>query len=62
MENKLRYDEMLDNIKRNTRHYAKRQITWFKRDERIMWFMVDENTDIPGLADKIITDFNLKKE
>jgi tRNA dimethylallyltransferase len=25
-------------IKKNTRHYAKRQLTWFKRDEGIKWF------------------------
>ncbi|MDD5626277.1 MAG: tRNA (adenosine(37)-N6)-dimethylallyltransferase MiaA [Patescibacteria group bacterium] len=29
--------EAADLIKKNTRHYAKRQITWFKRDERIKW-------------------------
>lgn len=27
-----------DNIKKNTRHYAKRQVTWFRRDEKIKWF------------------------
>lgn len=62
MENALSYDEMLETIKRNTRHYAKRQITWFKRDKRIKWFMIGENTDIPGLTDKIISDFNSKKD
>jgi tRNA dimethylallyltransferase len=25
-------------IKQNTRHYAKRQLTWFKRDEDMHWF------------------------
>jgi len=29
-------------IKRNTRHFAKRQITWFKRDPEIMWIQPDE--------------------
>jgi tRNA dimethylallyltransferase len=33
-----------ENMKRNTRHFAKRQITWFKRDRRIEWI------DIDGLA------------
>jgi tRNA dimethylallyltransferase len=28
----------IDHIKKNTRHYAKRQLTWFKRDEAIRWF------------------------
>ncbi len=31
------YDEMIEKLKMETRRYAKRQITWFKRDERITW-------------------------
>ena len=31
-------DEAIRLIKRNTRRYAKRQMTWFRRDERIVWF------------------------
>ena len=30
-EDKLSYDEAIDKIKQNTRNYAKRQITWFKK-------------------------------
>ena len=30
-------DEAVDAIKRDTRHYAKRQITWFKREENVIW-------------------------
>jgi len=33
-------DEAIRLIKRNTRRFAKRQFTWFKRDERITWFDV----------------------
>lgn len=29
-------DEALDAVKQNSRHYAKRQLTWFRRDERII--------------------------
>ncbi|RZJ68381.1 MAG: tRNA (adenosine(37)-N6)-dimethylallyltransferase MiaA, partial [Flavobacterium sp.] len=28
----------LDEIKKNTRRFAKRQITWFKRTENVQWF------------------------
>ena len=31
-------DEMIHLIKRNSRRYAKRQLTWFRRDRRIIWF------------------------
>ena len=33
--------DCVDRIKRETRRYAKRQMTWFRRDERIMWLNVD---------------------
>ncbi len=29
----------VNSIKTNTRHYAKRQLTWFKKDEEIKWFV-----------------------
>ena len=32
----------VENLKRATRRYAKRQLTWFKRDESVRWFMIDE--------------------
>lgn len=30
--------QAVDKIKQNTRHYAKRQLTWFKKDETVKWF------------------------
>ncbi len=36
------YDEAVELIKRDTRRYAKRQISWFKRDDRIRWFSADD--------------------
>lgn len=38
--------EAVDAIKKNTRHYAKRQITWFKKDDTISWFSPGKNADI----------------
>jgi len=34
-------EEAVQKIKQNTRHYAKRQITWFKRDENTRWLDTD---------------------
>lgn len=34
--------EAVSHIKQATRHYIKRQITWFKRDDRILWVKSDE--------------------
>ena len=36
------FDECVEKLKRETRRYAKRQITWFKRDSEINWLYVDE--------------------
>lgn len=36
--------EAVDNIKTNTRHYAKRQMTWFKKDKEIQWYAADTIT------------------
>ncbi len=36
------YAEAVGRFKRNTRHYAKRQLTWFRRDPRIVWVDVGD--------------------
>jgi tRNA dimethylallyltransferase len=38
----LSYKEAIRQLKRDTRHYAKRQLTWFKSDPEIKWFHPDE--------------------
>ncbi len=40
-------------IKRDTRHYAKRQLTWFKRVENIHWLDMDADTDTAELVKNI---------
>ena len=37
-DGKISRDEAVELIKRNSRRYAKRQLTWFRRDEEIRWF------------------------
>jgi len=37
-EGKISKEKVIENIQQNTRHYAKRQMTWFKRDPSITWF------------------------
>lgn len=44
--------EAKEKIKRNTRVYAKKQITWYKRDEAISWFHPDEYTSILKFINK----------
>jgi tRNA dimethylallyltransferase len=35
--NKIPLKEAIELIKRNSRRYAKRQLTWFRRDEKAIW-------------------------
>ena len=37
-DGKISREEAIDLIKRNSRRYAKRQMTWFRRDEEVRWF------------------------
>lgn len=37
-DNKISLEKAVEEIKKNTRRFAKRQITWFKRTENIVWF------------------------
>ena len=36
-DGKITLDQAVEDLKRDNRHYAKRQITWFKRDKNIKW-------------------------
>ena len=39
-------DEAVERIKGNTRRYARKQLTWFKRDEQMKWFHPDQEQEI----------------
>ena len=41
LEDKISLDEAVYRIKRDTRHFAKRQITWFKREKEVIWVQKD---------------------
>lgn len=40
-EGTMTLDECIDKIKQETRHYAKRQLTWFRKNNRIEWIVLD---------------------
>ncbi len=42
IHNKITLQEAIEETKKKTRHYAKRQITWFKKEENIKWFYPDK--------------------
>ena len=53
LDGDLSLAEAVDLIKKNTRNYAKRQITWFKKEEDIVWF----DADAEGLESRIVEKF-----
>ncbi len=55
-EGRSTLNEALETLKRETRRYAKRQLTWFRRDMRINWLYADEQTDLASAALKIIKE------
>lgn len=50
LENKTTKEEMVEKIKKETRHYAKRQLTWFRKNKNIIWLngenSIEDNIDI----------------
>ncbi len=46
LEEKYDWEECIRLLKRNSRHYAKRQLTWFQKDTQIKWFPVEELEEI----------------
>jgi len=51
LQGKLKYDEMVSRLQKEIEHYAKRQMTWFKRDKRIKWIKNQKE------AEKIVKNF-----
>ena len=54
LDGEYTYDEAVEIIKRDSRRYAKRQITWFKRYQEAKWFDLDKYQDIEILKEDII--------
>ncbi|WP_101263233.1 tRNA (adenosine(37)-N6)-dimethylallyltransferase MiaA [Labilibaculum filiforme] len=46
LEGNISLDEAVELIKRNSRRYAKRQLSWFNRDKEIEWFHPDQEEEI----------------
>ena len=52
-ENRASLEECIDKIKQETRHYAKRQLTWFRRVDGISWVEIDKFDDSKKLTEEI---------
>ncbi len=50
LDGKSQLPEAVDKIKQHTRNYAKRQMTWFKKDKEIRWFGAEDRDVVEKLA------------
>lgn len=58
LDGELSLEEAVDQIKRETRHFAKRQLTWFRREKDVIWvdkkaFLYDDEKILAFLLDKM---------
>jgi tRNA dimethylallyltransferase len=54
LDNKISLDDAVEEIKKNTRQYAKRQMTWFRKDKKIEWINAKQSDDIVSMAQKLV--------
>ena len=62
LENEISLEEAVYRIKRDTRHFAKRQLTWFRREQDVCW--IDKQTfsyDETAILSYLIKDLKEKK-
>ena len=53
LEGKMGFEEAKEEIKKQTRNLAKRQLTWFRRDKAIEWIDITEIKDFDNLTENI---------
>lgn len=53
--------ESIQKIKSDTRHYAKRQMTWFRRDPRIHWYHVEDYPSFDALVGDVLKSEGVRK-
>lgn len=46
--------EMVRRFKRDTRHFSKRQMTWFRKEPGIQWLMIEESESVPHTTTRVI--------
>ena len=54
-EGKCSFSEAVDKIKQNSRHYAKRQLTWFRKMSDVYWFSPNDESEIISLVNSFLS-------
>ena len=58
LDGKISLDRALELIKRNSRRFAKRQLTWFRADKRINWIRMDNRVTLDNAPNIILNSLN----
>ncbi len=58
----ISYEEMVRLFKQNTRRYAKRQMTWFRRDKRVEWIRMHEGISTQAVAEQIAATYHRRMD
>ena len=58
LDGTISLDEAIYLIKKGSRNYAKRQLTWFRKDKRVIWVDKDEFNNEDEIVENIIEKFN----
>jgi tRNA dimethylallyltransferase len=61
LDGSISLDESIFLIKKGSRNYAKRQLTWFRKDKRALWINKDDFNNEDDLVENIIEKFNSLK-
>ncbi|MBU3142030.1 tRNA (adenosine(37)-N6)-dimethylallyltransferase MiaA [Clostridium sp. CF012] len=62
LNHEISLDEAIEMIKQGSRNYAKRQLTWFRKDPRINWINKDDFKSDDKIVDYIVSQLNSMKK
>ena len=62
LDGEITLDEAIDNIKQNTRHMAKRQVTWFKREKDVIYINPFEFENNEKIVDYIVEKIDMERK
>ncbi|NFQ97368.1 tRNA (adenosine(37)-N6)-dimethylallyltransferase MiaA [Clostridium botulinum] len=58
LDRKMTLEDAIELIKKGSRNYAKRQLTWFRKDKRVIWIDKDQYENDSEICNAIIEKFN----
>jgi len=54
VKGRYEWDEAVRRLQRDTRHFAKRQLTWFRSDPSVHWLTIEEDESVERIAERVM--------